>query len=82
MLSISYGKKHKIDPSILSHPANCKLMLQSENKAKQHYSSITLTELLLRIQEWDAKYYDAGRGNDPRSVRLMRPSGSPDLPAS
>jgi len=81
MLSVNYGKTNRVDPKIMSHPANCQLMLQSENKAKQHHSSITLNELLQRIKEWDAKYNDAGRGNDPRSVRLMRPSGSPDLPA-
>ena len=76
MLSVSYGKLNKIDPKIISHPANCKLMTQAENKAKQHYSSITLEELLERIIMWDAKYNDAGSGNAPLSVRLMRPSGS------
>ena len=67
MLSISYGKEHKIDPAIMSHPANCNLMLQSENKTKQHHSSITLSELVIRIAEWDLKYNDAGTGNAPIS---------------
>ena len=55
-LSINHGKINKIDPSIMSHPANCKLMLQSENKAKQHSSSITLKELLILIELWESKY--------------------------
>lgn len=56
MLSISYGKQNKIDPRIMSHPANCRLMLQTENKAKQHHSSLTLAELLERILQWNQKY--------------------------
>ena len=56
MLSISYGKKNKIDPQIMSHPANCRLMTQTENKTKQHHSSITLEELILRIDIWNKKY--------------------------
>jgi len=56
MLSVNYGKMNRIDPKIISHPANCRLMLQADNKAKQHYSSITLPELLNLIQIWDSKY--------------------------
>lgn len=56
MFSISEGKLNKIPSTILKHPANCKLMLQSENKAKGGNSSITYEELLIRIDEWEKKY--------------------------
>lgn len=56
MLSVSYGKLNKIDPKIISHPANCKLLTHRENKKKQHHSSITLEELIMRINMWDKKY--------------------------
>lgn len=56
MLSISYGKLHQIDPIVMAHPANCNLITQSKNKAKQHNSSITLAELHLRIAAWNLKY--------------------------
>ena len=56
MLSVRYGKDNKIDPKIISHPANCRLMLQGDNTRKQSESSITLNELMIRIAEWDSKY--------------------------
>lgn len=56
LLSCHFGKANKIDPKIMSHPANCKLVLQSENSKKHKTSSISYDELLLRIAEWDAKY--------------------------
>lgn len=55
-LSIDYGKKNNIDPKILSHPANCQIILQSENTRKRCKSSITLERLLVDIKEWDSKY--------------------------
>lgn len=56
MLSISYGYKHDIDPEILSHPANCELMLQRDNVKKRSDCSISLEELQERIIWWDKKY--------------------------
>jgi hypothetical protein len=56
MYSVSEGFHSEVDPSIVSHPANCKLMLQSENDSKNSGSSISLQELLIRIRDWDAKY--------------------------
>ena len=56
MLSIRDGFKNKIDPKIISHPANCKLLLHRENKIKHTNSSITLDELLKKIEYWDKKY--------------------------
>lgn len=56
MVSVDYGWKHQIDPAIIRHPANCKLMIHSDNFKKGADCSISLEELLLRIAEWDNKY--------------------------
>lgn len=56
MLSVDYGWKNGIDPEIIRHPANCNLMLQSENFLKKEGCSITLEELLIKIEKWNSKY--------------------------
>jgi hypothetical protein len=56
MLSIREGFELGIDPSIISHPANCKLMIHNENISKNKKSSISLEELLKRIENWNNKY--------------------------
>ena len=56
MVSIKYGFEHNVDPKIISHPANCKLMIHSENVRKYNKCSITLEELLVRIENWNKKY--------------------------
>jgi predicted nucleic acid-binding Zn-ribbon protein len=55
--SIEEGFKNKIDPKIISHPANCKLIKQKENSKKHSKSSITIEELLIKIEMWNKKYY-------------------------
>lgn len=52
MISINYGWTHNIPPEIISHPANCEIMTQSENSKKNSKSSITLEELKERIANW------------------------------
>lgn len=56
IISVSYGYKNNIDPSIIAHPANCRIILQSENKKKSGRCSLTLEQLLERIKEWNEKY--------------------------
>jgi hypothetical protein len=56
MYSISKAYKNKIDPYYISHPANCKLMRHIDNKKKDIMNSITIEELMIRIEEWDKKY--------------------------
>lgn len=56
MLSINFGKQNKIDPKIMAHPANCKILLQKDNMKKLDKSSITLEELMDRIKIWEEKY--------------------------
>lgn len=56
LLSINDGFKNKIDPKIISHPANCILRRHKENQSKGFKSFITLNELLKRIEEFNLKY--------------------------
>ena len=52
MLSVKEGFELGIDPKLLAHPANCKLMIHTENISKNKKSSITLEELLERIENF------------------------------
>jgi hypothetical protein len=56
MLSVRYGFDNSIDPLIISHLANCKLLVHSDNVSKGIKSTITLEELLIRIKNWEDKY--------------------------
>jgi hypothetical protein len=55
MVSVKYGFVNKIDPDIICHPANCKLMIHNDNVSKLDECSINLKELLKRIKEWKMK---------------------------
>jgi hypothetical protein len=55
MLSRYDGFKLKIDPKIISHPANCQLITALENSKKKEKSCITLEELLSRIMLWESE---------------------------
>lgn len=61
MISIVEGFEKKISPKIISHPANCKLMVHNDNIRKYKNSSITIDELLERIDKWNKKYGEWGR---------------------
>jgi hypothetical protein len=52
MYSVREGFINGIDPEIIKHPANCKLMIHNENNKKNSKCSITLEELLDRIEKW------------------------------
>jgi hypothetical protein len=56
MVSVKYGYINNIDPKIIKHPANCKLILQEENFKKRENCSITLEELMIKIEKWNEKY--------------------------
>lgn len=53
MVSILYGWNHSIPPEIISHPANCEIMLDIENHSKNSNCSITIEQLLERIKNWN-----------------------------
>ncbi len=52
-ISISFGWDNNIDPKIMSHPANCKLMTHNENVSKHKKCSLLLEELIKEIENWD-----------------------------
>ena len=56
MYSVYDGFKNNIDPKIISHPANCAIIQQKENQYKNRRSSITLEELLSRINQFESVY--------------------------
>jgi hypothetical protein len=59
LYSILDGYTNKIDPKLLSHPANCRIMVHNGpngNNSKNSKSSITLEELKIRINIWTKKY--------------------------
>lgn len=53
--SIKDGFINNICPDIISHPANCKLMIHNENSKKNSRSDITIDELILRIKYFPTK---------------------------
>ena len=50
--SVSDGFKNGIDPEIISHPANCQLLVHNDNNSKNNKSDITIQELLQKIESW------------------------------
>lgn len=56
LYSVYDGFKHNIDPKILSHPANCRIVPHRQNQNKHSKSSITLAQLLGRINLFNNMY--------------------------
>ena len=56
MYSVMEGYRNNVDPSIISHPANCRLIRHNDNISKLDGSTITLEQLLDRIEKWNKKY--------------------------
>lgn len=56
MISVKYGYENNISPKTIKHPANCELLLHSDNSSKQKNCSITLNDLLKKINNWNIKY--------------------------
>lgn len=51
--SIKNGFINNVDPKIMSHPANCRLILHRDNQKKKNKSNISLNELKEKIKHWD-----------------------------
>lgn len=56
IVSIKYGFEHNIDPYIISHPANCQLLIHTDNESKSSKCDITIEELKDKILKWSQKY--------------------------
>lgn len=53
MISRNYGWLNNIPPEVIAHPANCEMIIQSNNASKGTKCSITLEELYERIEHWN-----------------------------
>lgn len=67
LYSVSDGFENNIDPNIISHPANCKIMPHQENQKKHSKSSITIEELMNRIKLFEDKDWSSERSSHPRN---------------
>jgi hypothetical protein len=56
IVSVKYGFEHNIDPYIISHPANCQLLIHTVNESKSSKCDITIKELEDKILRWNQKY--------------------------
>lgn len=56
LISVREGYELGIDPNLLSHPANCRLIKHTDNISKNSKSIITIDELLERIKIFEIKY--------------------------
>lgn len=56
IISVKDGFEKGIDPFLLSHPANCQLMIHNENVSKYTNSHMSENELLEKIEKWNEKY--------------------------
>jgi len=56
IISVKYGFENNIDPSIISHPANCRLMVHNSNVSKGKKCGMTLEQLQEKIKWWNEKY--------------------------
>lgn len=54
--SVKKGFKNKVDSEIISHPANCQLLLHNKNISKGNNCSISLDNLKEEIKSWNNKY--------------------------
>ncbi len=55
-ISIVYGWENGVDAKLISHPANCQLMVHNDNVAKHKSCSITIEELKQEIEEFNRRY--------------------------
>lgn len=53
MVSREFGYLNRIDPEIISHPANCRYISNIENIIKGSGCCITVDTLINRIEHWD-----------------------------
>ena len=70
IISVSYGFLNNIDSKIISHPANCRIMLHSDNKIKHSKCDMTVEQLLKQIDKWNKKYTERVTGIEPATNRL------------
>jgi hypothetical protein len=68
IISVRYGFDNNMDPFLLSHPANCKLMRHRDNFSKFTDCGMSIEQLKEKISIWEFKY------GGPSGTRI-RPNG-------
>lgn len=61
IISVKFGYDNEIDPKIISHPANCQLLRHNENVSKNKKCGMTINDLMMKINAWDAIYKRTGQ---------------------
>jgi hypothetical protein len=56
IISVRWAFDNGVEPKWISHPANCQLLRHNDNVSKGKKKSISLQELINKIEEWDKKY--------------------------
>jgi endogenous inhibitor of DNA gyrase (YacG/DUF329 family) len=56
IFSKSDGFRFNVDPELVAHPANLRIISGSANSSKNHRSDITLQVLMERIEEWNVQH--------------------------
>lgn len=56
IISIKYGYENGIDPYIISHPANCQLLIHTDNESKGSKCDMSINELIEKINKWNKIY--------------------------
>ena len=56
MVSKEYGWRNNIEPSLISHPANCQYLTNIENTKKGTSSDLNIDELMYRIKTMDFSF--------------------------
>ena len=56
MFAVINGFNELIDPYLISHPANCRLIIHTDNISKGANSILTYDELVKRVEDWNSKY--------------------------
>lgn len=56
IVSVKFGFEHSIDPYIISHPANCQLLIHTDNESKNCKCDMSIEELIEKINKWHKKY--------------------------
>jgi hypothetical protein len=56
IISVKHGYINNIDPTLISHPANCQLLRHNDNVTKLDKCGMTIDDLIQKIEKWDTKY--------------------------
>jgi hypothetical protein len=54
--SVKQGFEQGVDPNIIAHPANCKLLLHRDNQRKNRSCSLTVEQLIKNIKSFEERF--------------------------